>query len=45
LPQLQFVELAVRGYGYFMDGENPTTPINKVLLEGNEFKVNRNGYN
>ena len=43
LPQLQFVELAVRGYGYFMEGENPTTPTNKVLLEGTEFKVNRNG--
>ena len=43
LPQFQFVELAVRGYGYFLDGENPSTPINKVLLEGTEFKVNRNG--
>jgi len=43
LAQLQFIELAVRGYGYFTEGENPETPVNKVLLTGTEFKVNRNG--
>jgi len=43
LPQLTFIELAVRGYGYFLEGENPLTPANKILLEGTEFKVNRNG--
>jgi len=42
-PQLTFIELAVRGYGYFLEGENPLTPTNKILLEGTEFKVNRNG--
>ena len=43
IPQLQFIELAIKGYGYFMEGENPTTPANKILLDGDEFKVNRNG--
>lgn len=44
LPQLVFTEVAVKGYGYFMEGENPDVPVNKILLEGDEFKVNRNGY-
>lgn len=43
-PQLQFVQLAVKGYGYFKEGENPDTPTNKVLMNVNEYKVNRNGY-
>jgi len=36
-------QLMLRGYSYGMDGENATTPVNKILLNGNEFKVNRNG--
>lgn len=32
------------GYSYGMDGENAETPTNKILLSGNEFKVNRNGF-
>lgn len=36
-------QLMLRGYSYGMDGENATTPANKILLSGNEFKVNRNG--
>lgn len=43
LPQLQSVELMTRGYAYGMDGENTSTPANKILLSGTEFKVNRNG--
>lgn len=42
--QLISVNLAVRGYGYFLDGENPDVPTNKIMLTGNEFKVNRNGF-
>ncbi len=44
LAQLQNITLSVRGYGYFMEGENPQIPNNKILLEGDEFKVSRNGY-
>ena len=36
-------QLMLRGYSYGMDGENATTPANKILLSGNEFKVNRSG--
>jgi len=43
LPQLQSVQLMTRGYAYGMDGENTSTPTNKILLSGTEFKVNRGG--
>ncbi|MCW4470602.1 hypothetical protein OGH69_16645 [Flavobacterium sp. MFBS3-15] len=42
-PAHQEVNLAVKGYGYFAEGENPQLPANKVLLSGDEFKVSRNG--
>ena len=42
-PTNQNVELMLRGYSYGMDGENQSTPSNKILLSGNEFKVNRGG--
>lgn len=44
LAQLVTTQLAVKGYGYFMEGENPQTPANNILLTGDEFKVNRNGF-
>lgn len=44
LPQLQFVQLAVKGYGYFTEGENPDTPSNKILINIEDYKVNRNGF-
>jgi len=31
----------ILGYSYGMDGENQSTPANKILLSGNEFKVSR----
>lgn len=37
------VSLMVKGYTYGMDGENATTPADKILLTGREFKVNRSG--
>ncbi len=43
IAQLQMITLATKGYGYFMEGENPQIPANKILLEGDEFKVNRGG--
>lgn len=43
VPAFQAVHLAVKGYGYFLEGENPQLPANKILLTGDEFKVNRNG--
>jgi len=42
-PSEQNTVLMTKGYSYGMDGENATTPANKILLSGNEFKVNRNG--
>lgn len=43
VPGMQGVQLAIKGYGFFLEGENPQPPTNKVLLTGDEFKVNRNG--
>lgn len=37
------VQLAVKGYGFFLEGNNPQLPTNKVLISGDEFKVNRDG--
>lgn len=42
--KLSNIELATKGYGYFLEGGNPQIPDNKILLEGDEFKVNRNGF-
>lgn len=44
VEQLENVSLVVKGYSYGMDGENVGLPINKILLEGTEFKVQRNGF-
>lgn len=41
--QLQQTKLAVKGYGYFMEGTNPETPVNKILLKQDEYKVSRGG--
>lgn len=43
-PQNIILELLVKGYGYGLEGVNPDTPNNKIMLTGNEFNVNRNGY-
>lgn len=42
-PAHQEVNLAVKGYGYFTEGENPQLSANRILLSGDEFKVSRNG--
>lgn len=44
LAQLQSVQLAFKGYGYFTEGHNPQPPTNKILLTGDEFKVYRKGF-
>jgi len=44
VPQNIAVELVIRGYGYAMEGENPTTPTDKLLIEGREFNVGRNSF-
>jgi hypothetical protein len=33
--------LAVKGYGFWQEGENPQLPVNRVLVQGGEFKVSR----
>jgi hypothetical protein len=43
IPQLVTIQLLFRGYGYGMEGMNPQTPADKLLLTGREFKVNRKG--
>lgn len=35
------LDSATSGYTYGLDGENATVPTNKILLYGDEFKVNR----
>ncbi len=42
-PSINTIELATKGYGYTMEGTNPQLPSNKILLTGDEFKVNRGG--
>jgi len=44
LPQLVSVQLMLKGYGYGMEGENTQPPANNILLQGIEFKVQRDGY-
>lgn len=43
IEQLGVTKLCLKGYNYGMDGENATVPTNNILLQGDEFKVNRNG--
>lgn len=43
-PQNISVDLALKGYGYGMGGENQPLPLNKILIPINEYKVNRTGY-
>jgi len=43
VPQLPLVQLMVKGYAYGMDGENTGAPTNRILLSGDEFKINRTG--
>lgn len=38
------VSLAVKGYGYTMQGANPQLPSNGILLTGTDFKVSRTGF-
>lgn len=42
-PSNVSTELMVKGYSYGMDGKNQSVPTNKILIYGDEFKVNRNG--
>lgn len=44
VPSIQEVELGIKGKGYFLEGENPQLPVNRILISGDEFKVNRNGF-
>jgi hypothetical protein len=40
-PQLIVTDLAVQGYGYGIEGKNPTIPANNVLAFGNFANVSR----
>ena len=40
-PQLVETNLGLKGYGYAMEGTNPQTPADKILLTNREFKVGR----
>jgi len=42
--QLENTTLLLQGYTYGLEGENAQPPTNKIMLSGDEFKVNRNGY-
>lgn len=43
VPSILQTNIAIKGYGWFLEGENPQLPANKILLTGDEFKVSRNG--
>lgn len=36
-------DVACIGYGYTLEGLNADKPTNNILLQGNDFRVNRNG--
>lgn len=36
-------QLFLRGYGYGLEGKNPTLPTNKILAPVVDYKVNRSG--
>ncbi len=40
LPQNTLIQLALKGYGFALEGINPQTPNDKLLLTNREFKVN-----
>lgn len=40
---ISIFNLGLKGYGYFMDGNNPQPPSNKWLINGDDFSVQRNG--
>lgn len=42
-PQNITTDLLVSGYGYGLEGKNPSTPTNKILLTGTEFNINKSG--
>lgn len=42
-PSIETIYLGVKGYGLFLEGENPQLPNTRLLLTGDEFKVNRGG--
>lgn len=43
VPERQEIKLFVKGYGYGMEGENPTTPTNKVLMNVADYTMDANG--
>ena len=42
IPQSELIQLALKGYGFALEGVNPQTPADKLLLTNREFKVARN---
>lgn len=43
VPERQDIQLFVKGYGYGMDGENPSTPTNKILMNIADYTMDANG--
>lgn len=43
VPNYETTVLLLQGYGYGLDGKNPQPPTNNILLNGTEFKVDRDG--
>ena len=41
IGQSEIISIAIKGYGYGIEGENPTLPTDKILMQGREFKVAR----
>lgn len=44
VEELVTTSLVLKGYGYGMSGENTQTPTNRILMQGNEFNVQRSGF-
>jgi len=42
VDQLITTNFAVKGYGFWNQGENPQLPANRILIESDEYKVSRN---
>ena len=44
IPDIEGTLIGIEGYGYFMEGVNPTKPSNNVLTSVNLRKVERSGF-
>lgn len=43
-PEYINIDLAIKGYGYAMEGKNASVPTSKLINSSNSYNINSNGY-